>query len=71
MVRDGGLHSHTQGQAYVRGLINMVEVGELQNAAGQESGGLTHLCTAAWKRCRRAVQSLPPLKPTQSWRRLY
>lgn len=29
--------------------------------------GQAHLCTAAWTRCRRAVQSLPPLKPTQSW----
>lgn len=30
-----------------------------------------YLCTAAWTRCSRAVQSLPPLKPTQSWTRLY
>lgn len=35
------------------------------------SGGEAHLCTAAWTRCRRAVQSLPPLKPTQSWVSLY
>lgn len=38
---------------------------------GLASRGLAHFCTAAWKRCRRAVQSLPPLNPTQSWVRLY
>lgn len=49
--------------------------GELEHGADLSLGlpcrGGAHLCTAAWKRCRRAVQSLPPLKPTQSWVRLY
>lgn len=38
---------------------------------GQRSPVAGYLSTAAWTRCRRAVQSLPPLKPTQSWARLY
>lgn len=33
--------------------------------------GSAHRCTAAWKRCRSAVQSLPPLKPTQRRVRSY
>lgn len=36
--------------------------GELESRTGWGA----HLCTTAWNRCRRAVQSLPPLKPTQS-----
>lgn len=49
------------------------ELGSLPPAPAPPWGNsrVAHLWTTAWTRCRRAVQSLPPLKPTQSWLSLY